>query len=200
MRLRSLRGRKTGRFESGRHYALLLDEILRDVPFRKLPHSARTLFCAMAAQYRGANNGDISMTAKMAAAYGIRPAELAAGILLLETTGLIQRTRQGCFTGGKSICTLWALTCWNIDPSEKYDQPLKVQLAAPNTWTQWKEPDDWPNIVRRAMQKARGRQFPSPQRGEQAVPHAGEREWPNLFPTWGTWPRKIRTPRRGHLL
>lgn len=161
------------RFQRGEYFAVLPDEVLRDAPFRTLPHFARSLLAAMAAQYRGTNNGDISMTAKTAAEYGITSCELAAGTRLLEETGLILRTRQGRFAGGKSLCNLWALTCLPIDPSDKYDMPRAVQLPAPNTWAQWKQPDDWRQFIRRTIHKAKGRKSPSPQREEQAAPHEG---------------------------
>lgn len=148
---------------------------MQNDPFRSLPHFARSVFTVMAAQYRGGNNGDISMTNETAAAYGIRPAELAAAITLLEETGLILRTRQGRFAGGKSLCNLWALTCCKIDPSDKYDLPRTVQLPAPNTWAQWKRPDDWREVIRRAIHKAKGRKSPSPPRGDQAAPHVVNR-------------------------
>ncbi len=173
MASRNRRARVTGRYESGRTYACLFEDLLTSEASRALPHFARSVFAAMAARYRGGNNGDISMTARMAAGFGITPAELSAAIPLLESSGLIERMRQGRFAGGKVLCTLWALTCWPIDASEKYDVPLKVQMPAPNTWAKWTAPPDWRAICRRAWRRAKGRKFPYPQRGEQAAPHGG---------------------------
>lgn len=176
MASRRRRDRHTGRIESGRHYALLLDELLQSEAWRELPHFARSVLVGIAAQYRGANNGDLDFPTSKAKLYGLSHKELAAAIPLLEMAGLILKTRQGRLAGGKKLCTLYALTCWQIDPSDKYDQPLVLPRPAPNDWARWKAPPDWARIVQNAKRRAAGRKFQTPHGGNGSVPHAGNGE------------------------
>lgn len=196
MSSRRRRGRATGRFESGRHYAILLDEVMRSPAFKAQPHFARSVFAALAAQYRGANNGDLSITSKVAVEYGIDSSELSSALSLLEAAGLIEKMRQGLLTPGKAICTLWALTCWPIDPSEKYDVPVMIQRPAPNTWATWIEPEDWWQRVRETKHRAKGRKFPSPHVGSGPVPTVGSGEGGSQSPR-GERRRRFSSPHVG---
>lgn len=173
MRSRRRRDRATGRIESGRHYALLYDDLMQSESWRALPHFARGVFAGIAAQYRSANNGDLDFPASKAARYGISHKELVAAVPLLEHVGLIVKTRQGQLAGGKKLCTLYALTCWPIDPSEKYDQPINLQQPASNAWARWTRPADWARIVRDAKRRAAGRKFQTPHGGNGSLPHVG---------------------------
>ena len=55
----SRRKRKHSRIESGRGYALFYDELIQSEAWRALPHFARSVFAGIAAQFGGANNGDL---------------------------------------------------------------------------------------------------------------------------------------------
>jgi len=179
MRPRRRRDRATGRIESGRHYALLYDDVLQSEAYRGQPHFARSVFAGIAAQYRSGNNGDLDFPASKAARYGISHKELVAAVPLLEHVGLIIKTRQGQLAGGKKLCTLYALTCWPIDPSEKYDQPVSLQRPASNAWARWTRPADWARIVRDAKRRAAGRKFQTPHGGNGSLPHVGNGSEPH---------------------
>lgn len=153
---------------------MLFDDVLRSEAFKSLPHPARSVFTAIAAQCHGYNNGDLSLTATTAAMeYGITRKDLAASIPVLEAAGLINVMRRGHISNGRGVCSLYALTCWPIVPSEKYDVPVKVQQPAPNTWANWIRPDKWKDFVRQVKRRAAGRKQP--------IPHGGN----GPVPTWG---------------
>lgn len=154
---RRSRVRHRGRHESGRHYAMLHDDMLQSEAYRALPHFARTVLTGIAAQYRGMNNGDLDFPSRKAVLYGIDHKELSAARFLLEKVGLIEVTRQGRVEGGKGICTLFALTSWPVDPSQKYDVPTVLARPASNAWVKWKPSDDWAQVVRKVSRRAQGR-------------------------------------------
>jgi len=166
----------TGRRESGRLYAMVYDEILQSEAWRALPAFAQSLYTAIAAQFRGANNGNLDFPASKARLYGISHKEVSAGISLLDQVGLIHKTRQGRLAGGRKLCSLYALTCWPIEASDKYDQPLVVQHPASNAWARWVRPPDWLQVVRTAKRKSAGRKFQTPHGGNGSIPHAGNGE------------------------
>ena len=172
----SRRRRNRTRIESGRVYALLYDDLMQSDAWRALPHFARSVFAGIGAQYRGNNNGDLDFPVSKAKEYGISHKELAAAIPLLEQTGLIERTRIGKLLAGKKLCSLYALTCWQTDASEKYDQPIVLPRPASNAWARWKQPEDWSRFVRIAKQRAAGRKFQTPHGGNGSLPHVGNGE------------------------
>lgn len=167
------RGRATGRLEQGRHFGFVYDDILRSSAWTSLPHFARSVCLAIAAQYRGSNNGDLDLTVRKAAEYGISHKELAAALPLLEVTGLVHRTRQGRLACGAKVCSLYELTFRPLDPSDKYDQPVSVQQPTKNTWAKWEKPNNWSIQVKQAKQRAAGRKFQTPHVGSEPLPHVG---------------------------
>lgn len=152
------RARAKGR-RGSRHvgtYAMLPNEVLRSVAYRVLPDSAKSVLVALAAQYRGNNNGDLSLVSSMASDYGITyRSKLFAGLELLLEVGLVVKTRQG----GKSPmgCTLYALTWWGIHPSDKYDAGIKVSSKPTHLWANWVKPPDWKKRCQAIKNKQRGR-------------------------------------------
>jgi hypothetical protein len=155
---------------------MVYDEVMRSQAWHAVPHFAKVLYLGIAAQFRGANNGDMDFPASKARLYDISQKELAAGIPLLEQAGLIERTRQGRLAGGKKLCSLYALTCWPIAASDKYDLPLVVQRPASNAWARWAPPPEWSQVVRAAKHKAAGRKFQTPHGGNGSHPHVGNGE------------------------
>jgi hypothetical protein len=110
-------------------------EVLTSEACRTLPSYAVRLLLAIAAQYRGKNNGDLAMTRTTARAFGVlSQGHLVEGISALLARGLIQKTRQG---GKKPLgpC-LYAVTWQQID-----DLGGKIECGpttcAANTWAQW---------------------------------------------------------------
>lgn len=128
------------RRSSGERYALLPLEVLTHPSYTTLPHYAQALLVAMAAQYTGKNNGDLSMPWSTAQLFGIRSKEhLVDGLRLLKLHGLIMKTRQG---GKRPLGpTLWAITWRPIDDlPRKFDPDIRSSFAAPNTWQRWASP------------------------------------------------------------
>ena len=119
----------------GEHYAMIPVEVLTSDACRTLPHSARTALIALAAQYRGRNNGDLSLTWATGKPFGINSkCQLIGGIALLLERGLIQKTRQG---GKKPLGpSLYAITWMPVD-----DLNGKIEsgptTAPSNAWATW---------------------------------------------------------------
>lgn len=125
-----------------------------------MPDWATRVLTALAAQWRGKVNGEITLTNAEAVLYGIHPRwKLHAALPLLIQSGLIERMRVGRIERGKGIASLYALGWEQIDASNKYDIPLKIAQPPPNAWAQWKKPDDWQQIVDRERRKAQGKKI-----------------------------------------
>lgn len=146
-----------GRVRSGNSYALVLDEVLRSEAFKLLPDYAVRVLLVLTAAFRKQNNGDLSLTSKSAADYGIASWKLRAGLSVLERVGLIETTRRGKIMAGKGICSLYALGWRQIDPSEKHDIPSVVAVKAPNRWALWQKPRDWDAQLSEIKSAAQGK-------------------------------------------
>lgn len=104
-----------GRSGVGR-YARLPDAVLRSPEYQNLSGGAVRLLVALAAQYNGHNNGNLSAALSVVRAYGLRSSDtVSAALRTLEQSGLIIRTRDGMFCGGYSTCALFALAWDRID-------------------------------------------------------------------------------------
>jgi hypothetical protein len=147
-----------GRARSGNTYALLPCDVLQSEAYAAQPdYAARVLF-ALAAQFRKANNGDLSLTAAEALRYGISAEwKLRAGLASLEIAGLLEVTRRGHIQQGRGICSLYALGWRQIDASDKHDQPRIIATAAPMRWAKWTRPADWDQQVLTARHRAQGK-------------------------------------------
>ncbi len=166
------RGRSVGRYESGQHFASLPDEVLRSPAWGSIPHFARSVLVGIAAQFRGANNGDLDFPASKAKAYGVSHKELAAAIPLLDKAGLIAVTRRGRIEGGRGVCSLYALTWRPVEASDKHDAPKAIQQPPTHEWANWNPSEFWRETVRDAKRRASGRKRPSPHDGSGPLPHA----------------------------
>ncbi len=93
---------------------------------------------AIAAQYRGNNNGDLAMTWAMGEEYGITSKkQLVASLADLLARGLIAKTRQG---GKRPLGpSLYALTWQPINDLRGKIQSGATTIAT-NTWAQWNAP------------------------------------------------------------
>jgi hypothetical protein len=91
----------------------------------------------LAAQYRGNNNGDLALTRKQAAHFGLKTERTRThGLSELEARGLIIKTRQGGISYGGRQPTLWALS-WK--PLNYRDgRELQLVSRAPDAWKQWR--------------------------------------------------------------
>jgi hypothetical protein len=121
---------------------MIPDEVLKSPAFRTLPDYAVRPLIALAAQYRGHNNGDLSLTWKMAQEYGITSKEHhVLALRELFGRGLSLKTRQG----GKPPlgCTLYAVAWRPIDDIRNDDGSRKIDYGptrtAANDWAKWSE-------------------------------------------------------------
>jgi hypothetical protein len=120
---------------AGNHFAMIPVEVLTSDACCTLPNYAVRVLLAIAAQYRGKNNGDLAMTRATAREFGITSQEhLVTSLSALLERGLIQKTRQG---GKKPLGpSLYAVTWQPID-----DLAGKIEagatMCAANTWAKW---------------------------------------------------------------
>jgi len=102
-------------------------------PFDVLSRPAlRTLFFLMA-QYRGNNNGDLSIAPKLCRDYNIGRTTARKGLCELAYFGLVVETRQGAL----NRCGLYALAWLGIDDevSHKFDDGIKASSIPLQAWT-----------------------------------------------------------------
>jgi hypothetical protein len=184
------RARATGRLGtvSGERYAVLPLEVLTADAFKALPDYAVRVLVAHAAAFHGHNNGAVTVTAQQAKDYGIRKRDLYAGQRILESVGLLSRTRQGHLSGGIRIPNLFALTWRGINeapPGKAYDPGIGPCPTPSHDWARWKQPDDWRDTLAAIKRRARGetgskrtKSAVTPQAGHGRTPQAGP-ETPN---------------------
>ena len=138
------RGRSTGRYESGEHFAAIPVEVMHSAPYGALPDYAVRVLLALAAKYRGRNNGNLSLTGEEAAALGVKAKwKVRAGLELLRNVGLVERTREGKYGSGRGICALFAITWKTINITPAAFPPIDNERPAPNTWAKWERPVNW---------------------------------------------------------
>jgi hypothetical protein len=120
---------------TGKHFAAIPVEVLTCDACRTLPNYAIRVLLAIAAQYRGNNNGDLALTWSLALPFGVTcKAHLVKALTMLQERGLIAKTRQG----GKRPMgpCLYALTWQPInDLNGKIDSGPTT--AASNDWVKW---------------------------------------------------------------
>lgn len=103
-----------------------------------LPHVARSVLVALAAQYNGARNGSLSLTRRTAREFGIANTHaLGAALRELEVRGLIRQTRPGSRVPPRSA--FYALGWLKIDEPLRHDpHDAKPTTRAADTWREWK--------------------------------------------------------------
>lgn len=133
--------RVKGRNPSGRFIRIPYDA-WRSPAFASLTPHALKLLIDIAGCYNGKNNGDLS------AAFSVLSRErywksrdtLGKAVAELLRTGFLIRTRRGKRLCGKHEPSLYAVTWWAIDPSDKHNMQTatpphnwKRQIAKPST-------------------------------------------------------------------
>jgi hypothetical protein len=120
---------------TGQHFAQIPVEVMTSDAFRTLPNFAKVLVFAVAAQYRGNNNGDLAMTRATAHLFGVdSQGQLVRSLAMLLDRGLIEKTRQG---GKKPLGpTLYAVSWQPIDDLRgKIDSGATTSPT--NAWARW---------------------------------------------------------------
>ncbi len=101
--------------------------VLNSPLFTALQPHALKLLLDVAAQYRGDNNGDLSMAWKLMKLRGWRSeATLNKAKWPLIEAGFLYETRKGY---RPNTCSLYALTWCNLDASDKYDMGAKAAFV-----------------------------------------------------------------------
>ena len=117
-------------------FAMLPLSVLMSSAFKTLPVGYQRVLWLLAAQYLGDNNGDLALTRKQAANFGLNnERHRSHGLRALEARGLIVKTRQGGIASGGKLPTLWAITWRAIDYCE--GMKLNVVRLPPLTWIDW---------------------------------------------------------------
>lgn len=156
------RGRAKGRFEPGEHFAAIPVDVMESQSYAALPDYAVRVLAALAAQYRGQNNGNLSLTRTQARQLGVHSSwKVRAGLQLVIMVGLVERTRQGKMSHGRGVCALYALSWKPVDPTPQAFPPIESRQSPTNAWIQWTRPADWRAIEKRIRIRARGRSGPS---------------------------------------
>lgn len=123
-----VRGRR-----STRPFVSIPHDVLEHQRFAALSPHACKLLLDMARQYRGSNNGDLTaiFTTLQRERHWRSRTTLYKALGELQKAGFLKRTRKGKRIGGAHYPSLYALTWWKVDPSDKHGERTDV---APNTW------------------------------------------------------------------
>lgn len=157
-RRRSKLERARARFAPGEHWAAIPVEVLSSTAYAALPDYATRVLLAVAAGYRGSNNGALSLTQAQAARLGVTQAwKVAAGLQLLVMTGLLEQTRQGKYKYGKPLCGLYALSWKAIDPTDQAFPPIEAARPPQNRWARWVRPAEWNEVEREVRTRLQGK-------------------------------------------
>ena len=207
---RDRRARATGRrgARGSDLHAQIPLEVLESAAFSALPDYAKVVLLALCAQFRGNNNGNLSLTAAQAERLGVEAAwKLRVGLSLLLETGLIERTRPGKFSHGKGICALYALTWRDLSPNEHAYPPVIVARPPSHAWAKWERPEGWAAFERELRQRAKGSKKLDPDaeflrtpRGDQDGTPRRVQSVTHRDPTSGSKANGDGTPRHGPLL
>lgn len=104
---------RRGRFTS---FAGIPREVMKHPDFINLKVTAKSLLLELAFQYRGKNNGDLTLARKIMKERGFNsPNAIDNAKNELLKAGLIKLTRQGRFANPGGVCSLYALTWLPID-------------------------------------------------------------------------------------
>ena len=110
--------------------------VMASADYRHLSGNAVKLLVALAYQFRGKNNGDLTATySVMHERFGFRSkATLTRALKELLAKNIITKTREGMFLNPGGRCTLYALTWSPIDECDgKLDVPPTL-LATRREW------------------------------------------------------------------
>jgi hypothetical protein len=126
------RMKPNGRHGGAASFVRFEHRLLDHPAFHALSPIAVKALLFIACQYRGSNNGDLTIAWKIAKAKGLRSNNsLRRGTLELVEAGFLIQTRQG----GRNHCTLFALAWFPIDECDgKLDVP--ATRTAPIDWRQ----------------------------------------------------------------
>ena len=125
-----VRGRR-----STRPFISIPHDALEHPSFAALSAHAVKLLLDVAKQYRGANNGDLTaiFTVLQRERHWKSRETLHRALGEVLQAGFLMRTRKGKRIGGTHCPSLYAITWWAIDASDKHEYATP---APPRTWQQ----------------------------------------------------------------
>jgi hypothetical protein len=170
-RLRLHKGRSGGDSE---WFARLPVAVLTSDACRTLPHVARSVLVALAAQFSGKHNGSLSLTRRTAREYGIANTHtLGAALRELEVRGLSRQTRPGSRVPPRSA--FYALEWLPIDEPLRHDpHNARPTMKAADTWKTWRATTNRPHWTA----PRRLSRWPKATSSDGATPHRKpENEW-----------------------
>jgi hypothetical protein len=139
-----------GRLKSrlGERFAAIPLEVLQSAAYRSLRHSARSTLLALAAQFRGQNNGSQALPRDVCRRFGLDYHQAHRDVRVLEERGLVKRTYDRRYWSSKSRTPVqWGLAWRPITHSG--NEPLDRPVPAPNEWVKWA--DEEKSLERRAQ-------------------------------------------------
>lgn len=161
---------KDPRGESCRLYV----EILDSPAWRALTWQQRSLYVAISRWRRSLNNGDIEATLSKLKVDGFTSsASLASGLRALQAVGLIAKTREGRFSQGKRICSLYRFTDFRV---EAKINPHRDYIAPTNEWKRFSNVAEAKAAITSAHQAAktgRKRMYPVSRRLSKSASNDG---------------------------
>jgi hypothetical protein len=89
--------------------------VLRHPDYQNLSGNAVKLLVELASQYKGANNGDLTVALNTLKDRGFSKNTITRRIEELLLSGLVIKTREGRFTNPGGVCALYALAWHAID-------------------------------------------------------------------------------------
>ena len=128
---RSKREKATGRGEGRATFGQVPTAVGTSAAVRSLAPAIRWLLVVIAADYKGHNNGALTVTRKRAAEWGVCNDTLRRGLPLLEERGLIIRTDPGSRSPPKPA--RFAITWKSIDATD-YTREASVPSGE---WKEW---------------------------------------------------------------
>ncbi|MCK6371296.1 MAG: hypothetical protein L6Q83_08235 [Gammaproteobacteria bacterium] len=115
-------------------------DVLESAAWNSLPHFARVLCIAIAANFRGGDNGSLTATWPTARKRGIRSyGQFTKGLALLQDRGLIIKTVQGEQRGVRPLPSRYAITWKPINERRDggYEFGIVATRIAPDNWRDW---------------------------------------------------------------
>lgn len=130
------RMKNNGRKEAPGGYAGIPRIVMQSPDFIQLNGTATKLLLALAYQYKGKNNGDLSVAWSLMKAFGFNSeATLSRAVKELLDAGLIIRTREGRFLNPGGQCALYALSWQPIDECQGKRLEVKPSITPPRKFS-----------------------------------------------------------------
>jgi hypothetical protein len=114
-------------------HAQLPVEVGMSPQFCWLPHFAVRVLITLAGQYRGFNNGALTLSVATAEQWGVSRSELYAGLSLLKHVGFIEETVPPRRKSGHGQPARYALSWRKLDESAKFN--IAASATASKAWT-----------------------------------------------------------------